>query len=260
MRQATTRQILFILASAIGAALAATGAQAMELKVLTAGAFKSSVVALVPEYEKASGNKVVIDNDTVGALVKRIEAGDTFDLVVLTPAAIDEIIAKGKVAPGSRTNLARVGVGVMVKEGAPKPDVSTVEAFKKTVLAAKSVSFIDPASGGSSGIYVAKLMERLGIAAEVKPKEKLKEGGYVADYIASGEAELGIHQISEILPHAGVSLVGPLPQEIQNYTVYAAGIGATTTHADAAKALIAVFSGPSAQALFKAKGMEPAGE
>jgi molybdate transport system substrate-binding protein len=254
------RQTLLILAGALGAALSSAGAQALELKVLTAGAFRSTVVALGPEYEKASGNKLVIDNDTVGALAKRIAGGESFDVVVMTPETIDDLAAKGKVMRGSRTNLARVGVGVMVKAGAPKPDISTVDAFKKAVLAAKSVSFIDPASGGSSGIYVAKLLERLGIADQVKPKEKLKQGGYVADYIESGEAELGIHQISEIVPHKGVTLVGPLPADIQNYTVYAAGIGADSKHVDAAKAVIAAFSGPSAQALFKSKGMEPAGE
>jgi molybdate transport system substrate-binding protein len=254
------RHALLVLASALSVAVWSTAAQALELKVLTAGAFRATVVALVPEYERASGNKVVVVNDTVGALAKRIEGGETFDVVVMTPPAVDELIAKGKVAPGSRRSLARVGVGVMVKAGAPKPDISTVDAFKRAVLDAKSVSFIDPASGGSSGIYVSKLLERLGIAAEVKPKEKLKEGGLVADYIASGQAELGIHQISEIVPHHEVTLVGPLPAEIQNYTVYAAGVGATTAHADAAKALIAVFSGPSAQALFKAKGMEAARE
>jgi molybdate transport system substrate-binding protein len=229
------------------------------MKVLTAGAFKLAVVALVPEYERASGTKVVVANDTVGALAKRIEAGEAFDVVVMTPAAIDELVAKGKVLPGSRTDLARVGVGVMVKAGAPQPDVSTVDAFKNAVLAAKSVSYIDPASGGSSGIYVARLLERLGIADQIKPKEKLKQGGYVADYVSSGEVELGIHQISEIVPAPGVTLVGPLPKEIQNYTVYAAGIGATAAQADAARALIAVLSGPSAQALFKSKGMDAAG-
>jgi len=255
------KSTLFILASTLGAALSsAAAAEGLELKVLTAGAFRSSVDALVPEYEKASGNKAIIENDTVGALVKRIDAGEAFDVVVVSPAAVDELAAKGKVMPGSRTNLARVGVGVMVKEGAPRPDVSTVDAFKKTVLAAKSVSYIDPASGGSSGIYVAQLLKQLGIADQVKPKEQLKDGGNVADYIVSGKAELGIHQISEILPHKGVTLLGPLPGDIQNYTVYAAGIGASTRHADAAKALIAVLSGPSAQALFKSKGMEPAGQ
>ena len=218
------------------------------------------MVALLPEYEKASGNKVTVENDTVGALVKRIASGEMFDVVVMTPEAVDKLVGEGKMMPGSRVNLARVGVGVMVKEGAPKPDISTVDAFKRAVLDAKSISFIDPASGGSSGIYVEKLLERLGIADQVKPKEKLKQGGYVADYIKSGQAELGIHQISEILPHAGVTLVGPLPKEIQNYTVYAAGIGAGTKNADAAKALIASLNGPSAQALFKTKGMEPGAE
>jgi molybdate transport system substrate-binding protein len=252
------RNTLLILAGVLGAALSLP-AQALELKVLTAGAFRSSVVALGPEYEKASGNKLVIDNDTVGALVKRVEAGETFDVIFLTPAAIDALAAKGKIAPFSRTNLARVGVGVMVREGVPKPDVSTVDAFKKALLDAKSVSYIDPASGGSSGIYVGKLLQRLGIAEQVKPKEKLKHGGYVADVISSGQAELGIHQISEIVPAPGVTLVGPLPKEIQNHTDYAAGIGPDTKYPEAARALVAVFTGPAAQALYKAKGMDPAG-
>ena len=252
------RSKLLLLAGCVGAAFCCTtAASAAELKLLTAGAFKSTVLALLPEYEKASGNKVSVANDTVGALMKRIEAGESFDVVVMTPEAVDKLAGEGKVIAGSRTNLARVGVGVMVKTGANKPDISTVEAFKKAVLEAKSVSFIDPASGGSSGIYVAKLLERLGIADQVKPKEKLKQGGYVADYIESGQAELGIHQISEILPHAGVTLVGPLPKEIQNYTVYAAGIGKGTQDGDAARALIAALVGPRAQALFKSKGMEP---
>lgn len=251
---------VLVLAAAVGAVFCTTAASAAELKLLTAGAFKSTVLALLPDYEKASGNKVTVDNDTVGALVKRIAAGESFDVVVMTPDAVDKLIGESKVMSGSRTNLARVGVGVMVKTGANKPDISTVEAFKKAVLDAKSISFIDPASGGSSGIYVEKLLERLGIADQVRPKEKLKQGGYVADYIETGEAELGIHQISEIVPHAGVTLVGPLPKEIQNYTVYAAGIGAATKDAAAAKALIAALAGPSAQALFKSKGMEPGGD
>jgi molybdate transport system substrate-binding protein len=250
------RYKVLLLAGAV-AALCTTASRAVELKLLTAGAFKSSVLALLPEYERTSGNKVSVENETVGALMKRIEAGESFDVVVMTPETVDKLAGEGKVISGSRTNLARVGVGVMVKTGANKPDISTVEAFKKAVLEAKSVSFIDPASGGSSGIYLAKLLERLGISDQVKPREKLKQGGYVADYVESGEAELGIQQISEILPHAGVTLVGPLPKDIQNYTVYAAGIGAGTKDGAAAKALIASLAGPSAQALFKSKGMEP---
>jgi molybdate transport system substrate-binding protein len=233
-------------------------AAAADLKILTAGAFKQIVLAVEPEFEKATGHKLAIDNDTVGALSKRIEAGESFDVAVLAPAAVDELAKKGRIATGSRVDLARVGVGVMVKDGAPKPDIGTVDAFKRAVLAARSVAYIDPASGGSSGIYVAKLLERLGIADDVKPKAKLKQGGYVADLVVSGEAELGIHQISEIVPVKGVTLVGPLPREIQNYTTYAAGIAAGTAHEDAARALVRFFSGPSATAILKAKGMEPA--
>jgi molybdate transport system substrate-binding protein len=251
------RHKLLLLASVVGAVLSTTASGAAELKLLTAGAFKATAMELLPEYEKASGNKVTVETETVGALMKRIEAGESFDVVVMTPETVDKLAGEGKVISGSRTNLARVGVGVMVKAGASKPDISTVEAFKKALLDAKSVSFIDPASGGSSGIYVAKLIERFGIGDQVKPKEKLKQGGSVADYVESGEAELGIQQISEILPHPGVALVGPLPKDIQNYTVYAAGIGAGTQNGDAAKALIASLVGPSAQTLFKSKGMEP---
>ena len=146
----------------------------------------------------------------------------------------------------------------MVKEGAPKPDISTVEAFKKALLAAKSVAYIDPASGGSSGIYIDKLLERLGIADQIRPKAKLKKGGYVAELIASGEAELGLHQISEIVPVKGAVLVGPLPKEIQNTTTYAAGLSANAQNKEAAQALIKAFSGPAAVTVLKTKGMESA--
>jgi molybdate transport system substrate-binding protein len=241
----------------LGVLMASTQAtSAAEVKVLTAGAFKQVVLAVVPEFEKQTGHKVIVDNDTVGGLTKRIEAGDTFDVVVLTPAAVDALTTKGKIAQGTKATLARVGVGVMVKAGAPAPDVSTVDAFKRALINAKSVAYIDPASGGSSGIYVAGLLDKLGLADQVKPKAKLKQGGYVADLIKSGEAELGIHQISEIIPVKEVTLVGPLPTEIQNYTIYAAGIGAGSKESEAAKALINVLSGPAGAAVLKEKGMD----
>ena len=160
----------------------------------------------------------------MGQLQKRVDGGETFDVLVLSPRGIEDYIKGGKIAAGSNARLAKVGVGVMVKEGAPKPDVSSVEAFKQALLKAKSVGYIDPASGGSSGIYVAGLLDKLGIADQVKPKAKLKQGGHVSDLVKSGEAEIGIHQISEIVSEQGVTLVGPLPAEIQNYTVYAVGL------------------------------------
>jgi molybdate transport system substrate-binding protein len=246
----------------IAGALAVVGtqsAEAAEIKVLTAGAFKQVLLALVPAYEKQTGNKVTVENDTVGAVVKRIKSGDTFDVVIVSPAAVDDLAKDGKVVAGSRSDLAKVGVGIVVKEGAARPDISSVEAFKRALIAAKSVAYIDPASGGSSGIFVDRLLDKLGIAGDVKPKAKLIPGGAVADHIADGEAEIGVHQISEILPVKGVTLVGPLPTEIQNYTVYAAGLGAQSKESDAATALIKVLSGPDAAAVFKAKGMEAVG-
>jgi molybdate transport system substrate-binding protein len=246
----------------IAAALAVTVTQsvgAAEITVLTAGAFKQVLLAIVPEYEKQTGNTVKVENDTVGALVKRIQGGAAFDVVIVSPAAVGGLAKDGKVLADSQTNLARVGVGVVVKEGAPLPDISSVETFKRTLIAAESVAYIDPASGGSSGIYVDKLLDRLGVASEIRPKAKLIPGGAVAEHIANGEAEVGIHQISEILPVKGVTLVGPLPPEIQNYTVYAAGVSADSKLVDAAKALVRLLSGPDGAAVLKSKGMEPAG-
>ena len=241
-----------------GAISMAQSATAAEIKVLTTGAFKQVVVALVPEFEKATGHKVVLDNGTVGQLQKRVDDGEAFDVLVLSPKGIEDYIKSGKIAAGSNANLAKVGVGVMVKEGAPKPDISSVETFKQALLKAKSVGYIDPASGGSSGIYVEGLLDKLGIADQIKPKAKLQKGGHVSDLVKAGEAEIGIHQISEILGQPGVTLVGPLPKEIQNYTTYAVGVSSAAKQVEAAKAFINVLTGPSAAAALKSVGMEGA--
>jgi molybdate transport system substrate-binding protein len=246
---------LSILAAAFAFGILSTLAHAAEVKILTAGAMKAVVLELVPAFEKETGHKAVVDNDTAGGLSRRILGGEAFDLVVVTPGVIDDLGAKGKVVPG-RAVVARVGVGVAVKEGAPLPDISSVDALRRTLLAANSVAYIDPASGGSSGPFVVGLFEKLGIASEMKPKTKLKNGGYVADLVASGEAELGLHQISEIAPVKGAKLVGPLPAEIQNYTTYAAGIAADSKQPDAAKAMIKLLSGPEAADVLKRRGME----
>src|SRR5262249_16677131 len=250
---------LKILGFALGAmVLAGTSAGAAEIKVLTAGAYKGVLVALIPEFEKSTGHKVVLDDDTTGVLLDRINGGEAFDVAVITPKVVGDLAKAGKIAPDSVVNLARVGVGVVVKEGAPVPDVSTVEAFKQAVLAAKSVAYIDPASGGSSGIYLTQLFEKMGIADQVKPKAKLKQGGYVAELIVSGEAELGIHQISEIVPVKGAHLVGPLPASIQNYTVYAGGLSASAKEPAAAKALLSLLTSETAATVLKSRGMEAA--
>ncbi len=235
----------------------ATAASA-EVKVLTAGAMKQVVLALKPEFEK-QGHTLVVDNDTAGALRKRIEGGESFDLAVITPGVIDALGTGGKVAPGTKINLARVAIGVMVPKGTKLPDISTVDAFKRALKDAKTVAYIDPASGGSSGIYLDKLFEKWGMADEIRAKAKLKRGGYVADLLVSGDAELGIHQISEIVPVKEVVLVGPLPAEIQNYTTYAGVLSATARDAAAAKAFLDLLAGPSGAAVLKDKGMERPG-
>lgn len=229
----------------------------VEIKMLHAGAFTQVVRAVVPRFEQATGHKVDLHRDTAGALARLIEGGEAFDLAVMTPEAIDKLTDKGKFVPGSRVDLARVGVGVVVKVGTPLPDVGTVDAFKRALMAAKSVAYIDPHAGGSSGIYVHGLLDRLGIGAEVKAKAKLIHGGAVATHIAKGEAELGVHQISEILPVQGIVLVGPLPKEIQNYTTYSAAVGANAKQPEAARALIRAFVDPQNTPLIRSKGLEP---
>jgi molybdate transport system substrate-binding protein len=248
------QRALPIIAAVLLAASASAGVAA-EVRILTAGAMKAVVLELVPAFEKETGHKAVVDNDTAGGLSKRILGGEAFDLVVVTPGVIDDLTGKGKVAAG-RAVVARVGVGVAVKDGAPLPDISSVDALKRALLAAKSVAYIDPASGGSSGPFVVGLFEKLGIAAEMKPKTKLKNGGYVADLVASGEAEIALHQISEIAPVKGAKLVGPLPAEIQNYTTYAVGVAADAKQPDAAKVMIKLLSGPEAADVLKRRGME----
>jgi molybdate transport system substrate-binding protein len=233
--------------------------KASTIKVISGGAFKQVLNALAEQYEKASGNALDLTYRTVGQHLQLIKSGEeSFDVAVLTPEAIDGLIKDGKVVAGSRADLAKTGVGVVVKVGTPLPDISSVEAFKRTLLAAKSVAYIDPAAGGSSGVYVGKLLERLGIAAEINAKAKLIHGGAVADHIADGEAEIGIHQISEILPVKGAVLVGPLPAEIQNFTVYSAGVGTAAKDGAAARVLVKFLAGPYAGPIIKAKGMEPA--
>ena len=247
-------RMLALVTALIGLAGLGAAAQAAEVKILTAGAMKAVVLAVVPEFEKQTGHKAVVDNDTAGGLLKRIDGGETFDLAVITPGAIRELGTKGKVGGG--TNIARVGVGVVVREGAPVPDISSVEAFKTALRNAKTVAYIDPASGGSSGIYLTGLFDKLGIAADIKPKAKLKQGGYVADLIANGEAELGLHQISEILPVKGVKLVGPLPADIQNYTTYTAATGVQAKQKDGAETMLKLLAGPQGEAVLKERGME----
>lgn len=238
-----------------GVLLGTGAAHADTIKVLTTGAFKQVVVALVPAFEARTGHKVEVQNDTAGALVKRIAAGEKFDVLVLTPGALKPLASEGRVLADSVTPLAKVGIGVAVKAGAPQPPMASVEDFKQALLAARKVAYIDPAAGGSSGIYLDGLFQRMGVADTVRAKAVLVPGGLVAEKLVNGEADLAIHQISEILPVQGATLVGPLPEAIQNYTTYAGAISASSSHVQAARAFWAALASPEAEAALRSKGM-----
>ncbi len=224
------------------------------LKVLTTGAFKQVVLELIPGFESRTGTKVELLNDTAGALVKRITAGETFDVVFLTPAGLNTLASQGKVNPASIKPIAKVAIGIAVKSGAPHPALATVDDFKAAVLAANKLAYIDPASGGSSGIYLDALFGRLGIADEVRAKAVLVPGGLVAERVANGQADLAIHQVSEILPVNGVSLAGLLPEAIQNYTTYGVGLASAPRNAEVAALFVAAVAQGAAEVV-KAKGM-----
>jgi molybdate transport system substrate-binding protein len=236
--------------------IAAAGAvQAADIKLLTTGAMREVAAEMAQQFEKLTGNKVTVDNATAGGLAKRIGGGEAFDVAIITPPVVEDLITKGKLVAGSRIDLAKVGMGVAVKEGAKLPDIGSVEAFKQTLVDARAVAYTDPAGGGTSGIYFDKLLDRLGIAGPVRAKAKLKRGGYVAELVASGEADVAVHQISEILPVKGARLVGPLPAQVQNYTTYAVALSADARDVVAAKALIAHLAGPATAAALLARGM-----
>ncbi len=230
-------------------------ASAADLKLLTAGAFKSVALELVPEFEKKTGHKVTVENDTAGGVARRVAGGEYVDVVVMPPAAMAPLLGS-KLVESSAKPLARVGIGVAIKQGAPVPDISTVDAFKQSLLAARAIAYTDPASGGTAGIYLARLFEKMGIAAELKPKSVLVKGGLAAEKIVSGEAEIAMQPASELLAVPGVALVGPIPLEVQNYIIYAGAVSAGARDHAAADALLAALHGPDKAALLKKKGME----
>lgn len=239
------------------AVLSTAGAQTPPLKVLTTGAFKPVVQALVPTFEAERGVKVDLQNDTAGGLARRIAAGEAFDVVILTPAALQPLAAEHKLLDGRIVPLAQVAIGVAVKSGAPAPEIGSEAQFKAALLQARRVAYIDPASGGSSGLYLQGLFERMGVAEVLRSKSLLVPGGLVAERVARGEADLAIHQISEILAVPGVTLVGPLPDSIQNLTRYAGAVNRGSTRAEAAQALLAALSAPAAERVIRDKGMLP---
>lgn len=242
----------------VSALAGATPSAASEIKVLSTVALKAALDEdLLPQLARSVEHKVTIRYDAAAALKKAIDGGESFDLAILVPGGIDDLIKQGKVEASSRTDLARVGVGVAVRTGAAKPDISTADAFKRTLLDAKSIAYGDPALGGASSVYFANLLQRLGIAEEMKPKTKLTPSGEGAKAVADGAAELGVGQISEIVPVRGAELAGPFPAEYQVYTVFTAGVAAKPTDAAATRSLLKFLTTPAAAQVFKARGLDP---
>ncbi len=244
-----------LLALILATPLATPLARAAEVTVFVPGAVRAVVTPLAEAYAKAHGDTIKWFAGTAGATEKRAAAGEPFDVVITTAKGIDELTKAGKVAAGSRADLGSMGVGVAVRTGAPKPDISTPEAFKQSMLDAKSLMYADPALGGQSGIHTAKVFAQLGIAEQLKPKTVLLPGAPEGlKRVAAGEIEIGIGQISEILAAKGVTLVGPFPPALQQSLTFSAGLSPKA--GPAARGLVSELTGPAARERFHAAGFE----
>jgi molybdate transport system substrate-binding protein len=235
--------------------LVATAGGAAEIKVLTSVALTSALNQVAPNFEQATGNKLNISYSLIADIRKRMLEGEAAD--VMSRPVMDELDKQQKFASGSMTNVAGTPVALAIRAGSPKPDISTVEALKRTLLDAKSIVYADPAKGGASGVYFAHVLDRLGIADQLKSKTILVPGPQAAEVVAKGEAEIGVAQSSEIVPVAGAEVLGPLPGELASTTLWTAAIGATTKAPEAAKSLIQFLTGPVARPVFSAKGFQP---
>ncbi len=226
----------------------------MEINVISGGAMRRFLIEAVPLFEAASGSKVAIRFGLTREMKAVIEAGAAFDIALLPRSAIDELVQAGKIAAGTATDVVRSLVGLMVRAGAIEPDIGSVEAFKSVLRRAKAISY----SKGPSGLYVAELLERLGLASEMQDKTVFAIGRPVGEVIASGEAEIGMQQIIENQPVKGAHLVGPLPRELVNYVMYSAGFAPNAAGSTAARAFVKFLASPEAVQIIRAKGMEPA--
>ena len=234
-------------------------AEAGEVRVMISGGLTAAYKVLVPEFEKATGNKVLTEygpsmGTTTNAIPVRLERGEAADVLIMVGYALTDLASKGKVVAGSQVDLTRSPIGVAVKSGAPKPDISSADALKRALLAAKSIAYSDSASG----VYIStEMFLKLGIADDMKGKARAIPAEPVAAVVARGEAEIGFQQISELLPVAGVDMIGPLPAELQKITVFSAGIATVSREPDAGKTLIKFLASPAARATMIKTGLEP---
>jgi molybdate transport system substrate-binding protein len=237
-----------------------TGAtQAAEINAFISTALKTVTDELLPPFERANGHTIRATYAPSGALIPRFDGGEPVDIFLTDSAAIDTLIKHGKVV-APRVDLARTGIGIAVRKGAPKPDVSTPEALKRALLAAKTVGHAAPSGGSITAAHIQAIFQRLGIASQVTPKVKLAAGGpngRVSVLISTGEAEIGLQQVSELMSNPGIEVIGMLPAELQQITIYSAGVTTSAREAEAAKALINALTAPSTAPIYKIKGLDP---
>jgi molybdate transport system substrate-binding protein len=239
--------------------LTTTAATAAEVRVMISGGLTAAYNALVPEFEKATGHKVLTAygpsmGTTVNAIPVRLERGEPADVLIMVGYALGDLIKQGKVVADSRVDLVKSPIGIAVKSGAPKPDISSADAVKRALLAAKTIAYSDSASG----VYVStEMFAKLGIADEMKDKARKIPATPVGEIVAHGDAEIGFQQISELKPVAGIDIVGPLPDDLQKITVFSAGIASASKEPEAGKALIKFLTSPEARAEIVKSGMEP---
>ena len=248
-RQSIIGAAISLAAYVAGSVMATAG----EIKVMSSVAIKEAYLELVPAFERASEHKVTTLWVPTVDMMTRLKGGEVVDLVIMAAPAIDELTKAGKIVAGSSIPLAKSGVGIAVRAGAPHPDVSSVDALKRSLLAAKSIAY----STGPSGVYLTGLFQRMGIADEIKSKVKQVQGEPIGAVIARGDAEIGFQQISELLPVKGIDFLGPLPAEIQQITVFSAGLHAAAKEPAAVKAFVKFLTTPDAGAAFMKAGMEP---
>jgi molybdate transport system substrate-binding protein len=229
------------------------GARAAEIKVFVTGAARAAYQTIVPEFERATGHKLFNTYDLPPALIKKVEAGEPYDVIILS-YDVAALIKQGKLVADSRTVFGRVGVGVAVQKGAPKPDFSTVEAFKRSLLNAKSIA---TSGEGSSGRYVASLLDRLGIADQVKPKIKSGGPGASAQMVSKGEVDFVVSGLPPLIGTPNIEWLGYLPEEIQSWLLFSGGVSVNAKEPEAARALLKSLTTPAALAVFKANGLEP---
>jgi molybdate transport system substrate-binding protein len=236
--------------------LLAFPAAADSIKVLTGGAFKPVLVDMLPEFEKQTGHKVTVVNDTAGMLSQRIMTGEAFDIVILPLANLDQLSAEGKVIDDSMTPFGKVGVGVAVALSAPQPNIASTEGLRHTLLDARTVAYIDPALGGTSGIYVARLFQQLGIGSQMQAKSILVHDGLAGQAVARGQAEIALQQASELRLVPSIKFAGLLPEAVQNWTVYTGALSPAARSKDAALTLMSALSDPGLEPMLKRRGLE----